>query len=103
MTPTPNLSPSIVSPQTMARLTKTAQDFEANVLGELLKPIFATVDSSKGPFGGGAGEAQWQPMLVAEIAKKIEAGGGLGIAKDALAQMVRMQEQSQGQRQGRAP
>lgn len=103
MTPTLNPPSSTLSPHTMARLTKTAQDFEANVLGELLKPIFETVDTSKGPFGGGAGEAQWQPMLVTEIAKKIEAGGGLGIAKDALAQMVRMQEQAQGQHQGRAP
>ena len=100
MTPLLTQTASTLSPQTMARLTKAAHDFEANMLGEMLKPIFDTVDNSKGPFGGGEGEQQWQPMLVAEVAKKIEAGGGLGIAKDVLAQMVQMQEKAQTQRSG---
>ena len=34
-----------------------AQNFEAMALGELLKPMFDTVDPSKSAFGGGAAEA----------------------------------------------
>lgn len=80
-------------PEQVAKLAKTAQDFEANVLGQLLQPIFDTVDTAHGLFGGGDGEAQWKPMFVSELAKGIAANGGLGIARDALSQMIRMQEQ----------
>jgi peptidoglycan hydrolase FlgJ len=80
-------------PAQVAALAKTAQDFEATMLGQLLEPMFDTVDTAHGPFGGGDGEAQWKPMLVSEMAKQIAAGGGLGIGRDALAQMIRMQEQ----------
>ena len=80
-------------PAQVASLAKTARDFEATILGQLLQPMFDTVDTAHGPFGGGDGEAQWKPMLVSEIAKQIAAGGGLGIGRDALAQMIRMQEQ----------
>lgn len=80
-------------PGQVAKLAKTAQDFEATILGGLLQPIFDTVDTAHGPFGGGEGEAQWKPMFVNELAKGIAAGGGLGIARDVLSQMIRMQEQ----------
>ncbi len=79
-------------PQRLAELTKAARNFETMALGQLLTPIFATVDNSAGPFGGGDGEKQWQSFFVAEIAKKITAAGGLGIAQPVLAAMIRMQE-----------
>ena len=80
-------------PAQVASLAKTAREFEATILGQLLQPMFDTVDTAHGLFGGGDGEAQWKPMLVNEIAKQITAGGGLGIGRDALAQMIHMQEQ----------
>lgn len=80
-------------PEQVAKLAKAAQEFEATVLGQLLQPIFDTVNTAHGPFGGGAGEEQWKPMLVNEMAKGVAARGGFGIARDALAQMIRMQEQ----------
>ncbi len=80
-------------PEQVAKLAKAAQEFEATILGEMLAPIFDTVDTAHGPFGGGSGEEQWKPMLVSEMAKGIARHGGLGIARDALAQMIRMQEQ----------
>ena len=78
------------SPQALA---KAAQDFEANALGELLKPMFDTVDTADGAFGGGPGEAAWRPMLVDAIAKQIAASGGLGLAGPVLREMMQMQEQ----------
>jgi Rod binding domain-containing protein len=74
------------------KLMKAARDFEAMALGELIQPMFDTVDTSKGPFGGGAGEESWKPMMVAEMAKQIEAHGGLGLAKPIYEAMLQMQE-----------
>ncbi|MDE2515902.1 MAG: rod-binding protein [Rhodospirillales bacterium] len=79
------------------RLWQSAKNFEAMALGALLKPIFDTVDTSRGPFGGGNGEAAWKPMLVSEIAKEIAAHGGLGLARPVFAQMLRLQEAHQPQ------
>ncbi|MCQ8279667.1 rod-binding protein [Acetobacteraceae bacterium KSS8] len=71
---------------------KAAQDFEAMAIGQLLEPMFATVDTSKSMFGGGEGEQSFKPMLVTEMAKQVEQRGGLGLADDIYKQMIRMQE-----------
>jgi Rod binding domain-containing protein len=76
----------------IAKLWKSAQSFEAMALGELLGPMFDTVDSAHGPFGGGDGEATWRPMLTQEMARRIAAGGGLGLAVPVFHQMLQMQE-----------
>jgi Rod binding domain-containing protein len=75
-----------------AKLAKSAQDFEAMAIGQLLQPMFDTVDTSHDAFGGGAGEEAWKPMLVQEFAKQIAAHGGLGLAKPVYEAMLRMQE-----------
>lgn len=79
-------------PQATPQMVQAARDFEANTLSALLKPMFDTVDTSHGFFGGGDGEAAWRPMLVDAIAKQIAANGGLGLAAPVLRQMVQMQE-----------
>ena len=48
---------------------------------QLLTPMFDTVDTAHGPFGGGDGEAAWKPMMVTELAKQMAAHGGLGLAQ----------------------
>jgi peptidoglycan hydrolase FlgJ len=75
-----------------ARAWKTAQDFEAMVLGQFVAPMFATVDSSKGPFGGGSAESTWRPMMAQELGRHIAKGGGLGLAVPVYHQMLRAQE-----------
>jgi len=75
-----------------AKIAKSAKDFEAMAIGQLLQPMFDTVDTSKGKFGGGAGEEAWKPMMVQEFAKQIEAHGGLGLAKPVYDAMLRMQK-----------
>ncbi len=74
------------------KVAKSAHDFEAMAIGQLLQPMFDTVDSSHDAFGGGPGEEAWKPMLVQEFAKQIEAHGGLGLAKPIYDAMLRMQE-----------
>lgn len=78
-----------------ARAWKAAQDFEAMTLGALLTPIFATMDMSAAPFGGGEAEKTWQPMLVEAIGKQMAKAGGLGLAVPVFNQMLRMQEGQQ--------
>ena len=77
-----------------AQVAKSAHDFEAMAIGQLLQPMFDTVDSAKGLFGGGAAEETWKPMLVQEFAKQITNHGGLGLAKPIYDAMLRMQEGS---------
>jgi Rod binding domain-containing protein len=76
----------------VAKAWKTAQDFEAMTLGQLLAPMFQTVDNAHGQFGGGDGEAAWQPMLTQEFAKTMARHGGLGLAVPVFHQMLQMQE-----------
>jgi flagellar protein FlgJ len=75
-----------------AKLFKSAQDFEAMAIGQLLQPMFDTVDTSKDMFGGGPGEEAWKPMMVQEFAKQMAAHGGLGLARPVYDAMLRMQE-----------
>jgi Rod binding domain-containing protein len=75
-----------------ANLWKSAQDFEAMTLGALLQPMFDTVDTAHGLFGGGDGEATWRPMLTQEIAKTMTQAGGLGLAMPVYRQMLQAQE-----------
>ena len=81
-----------LSLEQIAKTRKSAQDFEAMALGEMLQPMFKTVDTSKGMFGGGPGEATWKPMMVDEIAKTIAKNGGIGIADSVMKELLRMQE-----------
>ena len=84
--------PGTVPPHQEARIKKAAQDFEAMALGQMLAPMFKTVDTSKGAFGGGSGEEAWQPMMVTELGKSVARAGGVGLARPVMDQMLRMQE-----------
>lgn len=73
---------------------KAAQQFEAMAIGQMLAPMFDTVDAAHGPFGGGDAEAAWRPMLVDALGKQIAAQGGLGLAQPVYDAMLRAQEAS---------
>lgn len=73
-----------------AALRRAARDFEAQALGLMLQPVFATVDHSRSRFGGGAAEAQWRPMLVdAFAAAAVRSGHGLGLSELVLRELQR--------------
>lgn len=74
------------------RLRKAAGAFETMAIGEMLKPIFETADNADGPFGGGAGEKMFRPMIVEQIAGSVEAAGGLGLSDIIYRQMLQAQE-----------
>jgi peptidoglycan hydrolase FlgJ len=76
-------------------MAQAAQAFEANMIGQMLAPMFNTVDSAHGAMGGGDGEATWRGMLTEELGKHIAAHGGIGLAAPVLRQMLQMQEHGQ--------
>lgn len=89
------INPAPIVGGDLEKARKSAHEFEAMTIGQMLQPMFDTVKKSNSMFGGGAGEETWKPMLVTEIAKKIAWGGGIGLAKPILAEMLRMQEARQ--------
>ncbi|HNQ92891.1 MAG TPA: rod-binding protein [Alphaproteobacteria bacterium] len=76
------------------RSAQAAQDFEAVFISEMIKPMFdmMQVDDT---FGGGKGEEVFRGMMVQEYGKMIAAKGGIGIAAQVQAELLKTQEQSQ--------
>ncbi|MBR0656185.1 rod-binding protein [Plastoroseomonas arctica] len=92
---TPPVATAVTQPRASAnhaRLRETARQFEAQMLGQMLQPIFATTDASRSRFGGGAGEAQWRPMMVDAYAQAASRRGGFGIADAVYRHMLRVQD-----------
>jgi flagellar protein FlgJ len=79
------------APLNLATARAAARQFEGHALGALLQPMFEGI-SARGPFGGGAAEEMWRPMLVAEFGKVMAAAGGVGLADAVLRQMIAAQE-----------
>jgi len=77
-----------------ARMRETAEAFEASFLSQMLKPMFEGL-STEAPFGGGEAEGTWRGFLVEAMAKQAVRGGGIGLADQVVAEMLRMQEQEQ--------
>lgn len=77
-----------------ARMRETADAFEASFLSQMLKPMFEGL-STDGPFSGGDAEGTWRGFLVEAMAKQTVRSGGIGLADQVVAQMVRMQEEAQ--------
>jgi len=99
--PPANIAAPLAPPAaTQAQLRKSAEDFEATTLSELLEPMFDTVDMTSSLFGGGAAENSWKPLLVQEMSKAIAAKGGLGLAGPVYDTLLRMQEQAQAKLEG---
>ena len=69
------VNPSIVSQPSQsadpAKIAKAANNFEAMAIGQLLQPMFDTVDTAHSAFGGGSGDEAWKPMLVQAFATQI--------------------------------
>jgi len=89
-----------------AKVWQAAQSFEAMAIGQMLAPMFDTVHVADSKFGGGQGEAAWQPMMIDAIGKQMEAHGGFGLAQPIYAAMLRAQEgraQPGPAQAGRAP
>ena len=77
-----------------ARMRRTAEEFEASFLSQMLKPMFEGL-STDGPFGGGEAEGTWRSFMIDAMAKQTVKAGGIGLADTVMAEMIKMQEQHQ--------
>lgn len=75
-----------------AQIRQKAMEFTAVALTEMLTPMFDTLAGDGGPFGGGAGEATFRPMLVQQMASGIARQGGLGLTDTVAHAMLKLQE-----------
>jgi peptidoglycan hydrolase FlgJ len=75
----------------MAKITKAAEEFEANFLAQMLQPMFATLETDT-VFGGGHGEEMFRGEMVNEYARLMMRNGGIGIAAKVKAEMLKSQE-----------
>jgi Rod binding domain-containing protein len=71
---------------------KVARDFEAMFLSTMMQPMFETLKTGKGIFGGGNAESTYQAMLVDEYGKVMAKAGGVGIAAMVRKQILQLQE-----------
>ena len=76
------------------KVKKSAQDFEAVFLSEMMGHMFEGLEPNK-EFGGGQGEKMFQGMMVQEYGKMMAKGQGIGISQQLQSVMLRMQEQHQ--------
>ena len=77
--------------KTLRRIDEVSQDFEANFMSEMLKPMFEGLKVDE-TFGGGKGEEVFRGFLVQEYGRKISEAGGIGIASMVREQLIKQQE-----------
>jgi Rod binding domain-containing protein len=89
-TPGTSATTKVATPEQRAKITKTAQAFEASFLSSMLGHMFTGVDAEK-PFSGGAGEQAFRSFMTDAIATSMSKAGGVGLAKSVTAEMLKMQ------------
>jgi len=75
----PLAAPSPLAPDRTNALLQKAQEMEAAFLAEML--AHSGLEERQGPFGGGAGEAQFTSFLRQEQARLMVEKGGIGPAE----------------------
>ena len=59
-------------------------------MAQMLRPMFEGL-STEAPFGGGHAEETWRGFMIDEMGKQISRSGGIGLADQVMAEMIRMQ------------
>lgn len=88
--PTDRNMPNLAGVNSREAARTVAEEFEAMFISQLLAPMFDGLETD-GPFGGGAAERAFRPMLIEEYAKQMSANGGIGIADNVYTEILRMQ------------
>ena len=88
------LASKLKNARTDEELTEAAEEFEAVFIAQMLAPMFSGLETD-GPFGGGHGEEVTRSMLYEEYAKEVVKSGGIGIADNLKAELLRAQEAAQ--------
>lgn len=74
----------------LEKIDKTAREFEAMFISEMMRPMFSGLETAA-PFGGGKGEEVFRSLLVNEYGNLTMKAGGIGIADQVREEMIRLQ------------
>lgn len=77
-----------------AAMQKTAKEFEAMYISQMMRPMFEGIEAEE-PFGGGQSEKMWKSLQIDEYGKAISNAGGVGIADAVMREMIMLQEANQ--------
>jgi Rod binding domain-containing protein len=75
---------------TLARIKKSAREFEEMFVAQMLQPMFDSVPTD-GPFGGGQTEEMFRGMLVNEYAKQMTKSTPIGLADHMVRTLLQTQ------------
>ncbi|MGE0108710.1 MAG: rod-binding protein [Bdellovibrionales bacterium] len=87
------VSENVVPSGNNEALQKTAKDFEAVFMGQMLKPMWEGLEADS-MFGGGAGEEAFRDLLVQEYGKSMAEADGLGLSDMLMHEVLKLQEQA---------
>ena len=85
---------------TMEKIDKTAKEFEAQFISQMLSSMFSTRDLKAG-LGGSEAEETFQTFMVQEYGHIISRAGGIGVADQIKRSMLQLQEK--GKTDGSSP
>lgn len=71
---------------------ETAKSFESMFMAEMMQFMWTDNEVNE-TFGGGHAEEVWRGMMVQEFGSIASKGGGLGIADQVKAELIKVQEQ----------
>lgn len=74
-----------------AQIDKSAEDFEAMFLTQMMQPMFEGI-STDGVTGGGQSEEIYRSFLLDEYGKLMARAGGIGIADHVKRELLKLQE-----------
>ncbi len=80
----------LATPEQRAKIKGAAQAFEAQLLSQLMQPMFEGL-STAAPFGGGEGEDTYKSFLIDAFAKQTAKAGGVGVAPVVMHEMLKLQ------------
>lgn len=76
------------------QVEKSAREFEAVFISEMMKPMFEGIETDP-MFGGGFAEETYKSLMLQEYGNVITEAGGIGIADHVVAELLRIQEEQQ--------
>jgi flagellar protein FlgJ len=84
-----NMSPQAVE-QVKAKAKKASENFESMFLSSMFQQMYAGLDGD-GPFGGKGPLKIWRSFMTDQIAKSVAKTGGIGLAPQVYAALLRHQ------------
>ncbi len=84
-------APEIGKAANLESVRKTAKEFEAFFLTQMMEYLFEGI-ATDGPFGGGFSEGIFRSFMLQEYGKTLANAGGFGLADAVMKEILTLQE-----------